>query len=99
MIVSVTVPPIINFNQNSQWFVYILECKEGSLYTGITNNLEKRIEAHNNGLGAKYTKARKPVILRYFEKVANKSLALKREYAIKQLSREKKVAMLKAFNQ
>ena len=75
-------------------YVYILECRDGSLYTGWTPELEKRIEAHNNGKGAKYTKGRRPVTLQYFEVFASKSEALKREYAIKQLSREEKMTLI-----
>ncbi|MBQ3553406.1 MAG: GIY-YIG nuclease family protein [Clostridia bacterium] len=76
-------------------YVYILECRDGSLYTGWTPELEKRIQAHNSGKGAKYTKSRHPVTLRYFEEFATKSEALKREYAIKQLSREEKMKLIR----
>lgn len=74
------------------WVVYLLLCsKDNTLYTGITNNLEARIAAHNDGKGAKYTKGRGPVaLLKYFE-CNNKSEALKLEYKIKQLPREKKL--------
>ena len=73
------------------WFVYILKCSDDSLYTGSTNNLQKRIENHNKGIGSKYTRSRLPVVLfKYFE-VANKSEALKLEYKIKQLSRKDKL--------
>ncbi len=78
-------------------YVYILECRDGSLYTGWTPELEKRIEAHNSGKGAKYTKGRRPVTLRYFEVFATKSEALKREYAIKQLSREEKMKLIEQW--
>lgn len=77
-----------------KWFVYILECSDEkkSLYTGITNNLEKRITTHNAGKGAKYTKGRLPVkLLKSFE-VPDKSTALKLEYQIKQLSRDEKLS-------
>lgn len=75
------------------WYVYIINCsKDDTLYTGITNNLEKRIAAHNKGTGAKYTKGRTPVtLIKYFE-CSNKSEALKLEYKIKQLSREEKIS-------
>lgn len=76
-------------------YVYILKCNDGSLYTGWTNNLEKRIEAHSNGKGAKYTKVRLPVKLVYFEKFDNKISAMKREYAIKQLKRKEKLELIK----
>lgn len=76
------------------WVVYMLECNDGSLYTGITNNLENRVKTHNSGKGAKFTRAHRPVVLRYFEKVEDKSSALKREIAIKKLSRTQKLALI-----
>lgn len=76
-----------------KWLVYILICKDGSLYTGYTNNLEKRIAKHNAGKGAKYTRSRLPVkLFKYFE-VASKSEALKLEIKIKKLSREEKFGL------
>lgn len=75
-------------------YVYILRCKDDSLYTGWTNNLEKRIKAHSNGKGAKYTKARLPVELVYFEEYENKIDAMRREYAIKQLKRKEKLMLI-----
>jgi len=76
------------------WIVYIVRCsKDDSLYTGITNNLEKRISAHNNGKGAKYTKSRLPVTLFKKFEVKNKSEALKLEIKIKKLSREEKLKL------
>ncbi|MDU4884101.1 GIY-YIG nuclease family protein [uncultured Clostridium sp.] len=76
-------------------YVYILRCNDDSLYTGWTNNLEKRIKAHSNGKGAKYTKARLPVELVYFEEYENKIEAMRREYAIKQLKRKEKLMLIK----
>jgi putative endonuclease len=77
--------------EKSNWVVYILKCSDGSLYTGITNNLDKRIATHNSGKGAKYTQGRRPVtLLKYFE-VKTKSEALKLEYCIKQMSRIEKL--------
>lgn len=73
------------------WFVYILICSDQTLYTGITNNLEKRLAAHNNKKGAKYTKYRTPVTLIKSFEVADKSTALKLEYKIKQLPRSEKL--------
>lgn len=73
----------------------MLECSDGSLYTGWTNNLEKRIAAHNNGKGAKYTRVRLPVKLVYYEEYEDKIEAMKREYEIKQLSRKEKVKLIK----
>ena len=76
---------------DSDWFVYILECSDKTLYTGITNNLEKRLEQHNSGIdGAKYTRPRRPVKYVYQEKQQDRSSATKREMAIKKLSRIKK---------
>ena len=82
--------------KKSDWFVYILECKDKTLYAGITNNLEKRLEQHNNSLeGAKYTRARRPVKYVYKEKQPNRSEATKREMAIKKLSRAEKLKLIK----
>jgi putative endonuclease len=84
-----------------KWFVYILECGDGSLYTGSTNDLEKRVKAHNAGKGAKYTRSHLPVKLVYFEEFEDlegstgKSLAMKREVEIKKLSRREKLKLIK----
>lgn len=75
----------------SNWVVYILECNDKSLYTGITNNLARRIAQHQQGLGAKYTKGRGPFEIKYTELCESKSFALKRECEIKKLSREQKL--------
>ena len=75
-------------------YTYIVECKDGSLYTGWTNHLEKRIQAHNEGNGAKYTKSRRPVKLVYFEEYETKEEAMKREYAIKQLTKKRKEQLI-----
>ena len=77
--------------------VYILECCDGTLYTGWTNNLEKRIKDHNAGKGAKYTKYRLPCKLVYFQKFETKSEALSQEYKLKRLSRKEKIEMINAF--
>ena len=76
-------------------YTYIVKCSDETLYTGWTNNLEKRLRAHNSGKGAKYTKNRRPVELVYFEEYDTKQEAMKREYAIKQLPREKKLALIR----
>ena len=76
-------------------YTYILKCKDDSLYTGWTNDLKKRITSHNAGKGAKYTKARRPVELVYSEEFQTREEAMKREYAIKQLSRKEKEALIK----
>ena len=75
------------------WFVYILECADGTLYTGITTDLNKRIETHNKGKGAKYTKMRLPVKLRASFDAQNRSEASKEEYRIKQLTRNEKIKL------
>ncbi len=73
------------------WFCYILECSDGTLYTGITNDIEMRIRIHNLGKGAKYTKTRLPVKLKWYQIVENRSDASKLEYKIKRLSRSQKL--------
>jgi putative endonuclease len=75
------------------WFCYILECSDGTLYTGITNDLEMRIKTHNLGKGAKYTKARLPVKLKWSKIVENRSEASKLEYKIKKLNRSQKLIL------
>ena len=75
-------------------YTYMLKCSDGTLYTGWTNDLEKRVEAHNSGKGAKYTKARRPVELAYYEEFETKEQAMKREYAIKQLGRKEKQKLI-----
>ena len=75
-----------------KWYVYVVECSDNTLYTGITNNLDKRINQHNNSkYGAKYTRSRRPVTLVKFWQFNNKSTALKEEYKFKQLSKKKKL--------
>lgn len=77
------------------YFVYILECSDGSLYTGIAKDVEKRLEEHNSSeKGAKYTKVRRPVKLIYSESSEDRSCASKREYEIKKLSRLKKLQLV-----
>jgi len=78
------------------WQVYIVRCADDSLYTGIARDLERRIAEHNadNGLGASYTRSRRPVKLVYREAAADRSAASKREYQIKQLSRAEKLALI-----
>lgn len=76
------------------YYVYILECADKTLYTGYTTDLEKRVETHNTGkTGAKYTKARRPVKLKYSESFDTKSEAMKREWVIKQMTRVEKVVL------
>ena len=76
-------------------YTYIAECRDKSLYTGWTTDLEKRISAHNEGRGAKYTKSRRPVKLVYWEEFETKQEAMKREYAIKHMSRPAKIRLIK----
>lgn len=78
------------------WYVYILRCRDDTLYTGITDDVDRRLEAHNAGKGAKYTRGRGPVTVVYREVCRSKGEALKREYAIKRLSRAEKLAMIAA---
>ena len=77
------------------WFVYILKCRDGTLYTGATNDVVQRLRAHNAGKGARYTKARRPVKLLHFEKCKNQSLALSKEWALKALKRKEKLRWIK----
>ena len=75
-------------------YAYILRCADGTLYTGWTNDLEKRLEAHNSGRGAKYTRTRIPVELVYYEECAAKEEAMSREWHIKHLSRAQKLKLI-----
>jgi putative endonuclease len=75
-------------------YVYVLECADGSLYTGYTTDPERRVEEHNDGTGAKYTRGRTPVELVHLERFASRSAAMSREYAIKELSRAEKEALV-----
>lgn len=75
-------------------YVYILKCSDNTLYTGWTTDLEKRLKVHNTGKGAKYTRVRLPVEIVYFEEFEDKKDAMKREYAIKQLSRNEKLKLI-----
>lgn len=78
------------------WFVYILKCSDDTLYTGITIDLNRRLDEHNNSpKGAKYTRIRRPLELLYFEEHKDKSSASKREFEIKKLSRVKKLELIK----
>ena len=77
------------------WYVYILECRDGTYYTGITDNLPRRLAAHNDGRGAKYTRGRGPVTLLYRESCPDKSMALRREIQIKRLTRREKEELIK----
>ena len=77
------------------WVVYIIKCKTETLYIGITKNINKRLSTHNNGTGAKYTRGKGPFDLLYTESYPNRSEASKREYYLKNLSRDQKLHLIK----
>ena len=79
---------------NQQWFLYIAECKDGTLYTGIAKDVDKRIHAHNNTSRCRYTRFRKPIKLVYQEGCSSYSIARTREYEIKKFSRKKKLELI-----
>lgn len=76
------------------WYVYMLRCRDGSLYTGYTDDPDRRLAVHQSGKGAKYTRSRLPVQLVYREECADKSAALRREFAIKKLTKREKEAII-----
>lgn len=78
------------------WYAYIVECNDGKFYTGITNNIEKRVKAHNGGTGCKFTRSRNPVKLLYREECQDKSQALVRECQIKKLPRIEKITLIES---
>ena len=80
------------------WYIYILECSDKTLYTGITTDINKRLKTHNNGKGAKYTKTRLPVHLMAYFEAENRSEASKEEYRIKQLTRKGKLELIDYAN-
>jgi putative endonuclease len=84
-------------NQTAPWIVYILECGDGTLYTGIATDLARRLAAHESGRGARYTRGRGPFTLLYAEPQASRSLAARREIAIKALDRAAKLRLSAAF--
>lgn len=85
------------FRRGKMPYTYMVECSDGSLYTGWTVDLNKRVKAHNKGKGARYTRAKGPVKLVYWEEAETKVAAMKREAAIKKLSRAKKLGLLEKF--
>ena len=89
---------MVNMRNNkinsADYVVYILRCGDGSLYTGITTDLERRVAVHNSGKGGKYTRSRLPVELVYWEEHDTKENAMRREWAIKQLTRQEKLALI-----
>ena len=78
-------------------YTYMVECRDGSLYTGYTTNLDRRVKTHNSGNGAKYTRTRLPVRLMYYEIYESKAQAMKREYEIKHLTKENKLKLIQEF--
>lgn len=82
-------------NGEAAWLLYIVECHDGSLYTGITNNLDRRLKEHNDGTASRYTRSRRPVTLRYQEPCDGRSHALVREFSVKLLSRQEKQALIR----
>ena len=82
--------------EDKRWFVYLLRCKDDTLYCGITDDVQRRLEMHRSGKGAKYTRGRGPLELIYTEELSSRSDALKREAFIKQLSRKEKLTLIKA---
>ena len=82
------------FQGETMWYVYMLRCGDGSLYTGSTTDLARRLKTHNSGKGAKYTRSRLPVEYAYWEEAADKSAAFRREIAIKKLSIEEKLKLI-----
>ena len=81
--------------KDSSWFVYLLRCGDGSLYTGITNDLARRCSQHSRGTASRYTRSRLPVALVYQEPQASRSFALRRELAIKRLTRPEKEMLVR----
>lgn len=81
---------------SATWYVYILQCSDGTLYSGATTDVARRLAVHNAGCGAKYTRTRLPCSVVYQEKAGTRSLALSREYAIKRLTRRQKLALIEA---
>ena len=81
-----------------KWGVYILRCGDGTLYTGITDNLPRRLEAHRAGRGAKYTRGRGPLALVYWEEQTDRAAASRREWAIKRLTRAEKEALAASWD-
>ena len=79
---------------DKSWYLYILECADGTLYTGITDDVPRRLSQHNAGKGAKYTRGRGPVVLRYQELCGSHSDALRREIQVKKLTRPQKINLI-----
>ena len=83
--------------KEKKYYAYMLRCKDNTIYSGYTTNIEKRVETHNSGEGAKYTRARRPVKLAYFEEFETKTEALKREYEFKKYTHKEKEEIIRTF--
>jgi predicted GIY-YIG superfamily endonuclease len=92
---ALTQPPQQRETAARQWLVYILRCRDGSLYAGITNNLARRLEAHQSGAASRYTRSRLPVKLVYVESADDQRAALRREIVIKRLQKQEKKRLIK----
>ena len=86
-------------DKEPEYYCYMVECSDGSLYTGWTTDPERRVKEHNAGRGALYTRWRRPVELKYLEKKKDRSTAQRRENEIKKLTREKKIALVESYKQ
>ena len=84
-------------DQKNKYYLYVLECNDSTLYTGYTNDVERRVAVHNSGKGAKYTKARVPVTCVFHQQFETKSEAMKAEYAFKQLTRKQKLDYIRSY--
>jgi len=93
----ITLAELAESKQNF-WFVYILKCSDNTYYTGITNNIKRRIQQHETNKGAKYTKGRGPFSLVYQDKCKNRSEASQKEFAIKKLALDEKISLIRAYN-
>jgi putative endonuclease len=91
---------MIKRSKTGTWWVYLLRCNDNSLYAGVTTDIHRRIDEHNNSkLGAKYTRARRPVNLAYLEEASNKSTACQREYQIRHLTKLKKEQLVSKYDE
>ena len=88
---------MFDIREKKMHYTYMVECGDGSLYTGYTTDVNRRTKEHNTGKGAKYTRSRLPVKLVYYEIYETKSLAMRREYELKQLTREEKLKLVEGF--
>jgi len=86
--------PAPNASTETVWFLYILQCRDGSFYTGVTNDIDRRINAHQEGTASRYTRIRRPVVLVYREECGSRSKSLARECAVKSLSRRRKEELI-----